>query len=56
MHDSNDYMIGETRVISNPRGYYNIAENKKYEENLVIECDNPTTGTSPLDMMWQEVV
>ena len=56
VHDSNDYMIGETRVISNPRGYYNIAENKEYEENLVIECDTPTTGTSPLDMMWQEVV
>lgn len=56
VHDSNDYMIGETRVISNPRGYYNIAENKEYEENLVVECDTPTTGTSPLDMMWQEVV
>lgn len=35
-HESCDYMIGRTRVICNPRGYY-MDINKKYIPDLVIE-------------------
>jgi Icc-related predicted phosphoesterase len=41
-HDTHDYMIGETRVICNPRGYArpqspNFPENKKFDNNLIFE-------------------
>lgn len=35
MHDSCDYMVGETRVLCNPKGY--AAENPAFEPGLVIE-------------------
>lgn len=38
-HDNNDYMIGNCRVVSNPRGYfqYNKSENKSFiETGLVV--------------------
>lgn len=35
-HASNDYMIGTTRIISNPRGYEG-GTNRKYNPTLVIE-------------------
>jgi len=34
-HDSFDYMVGDTRVISNPRGYGR--ENPQFNPNLIIE-------------------
>ena len=34
MHESFDYTVNETRVICNPRGYFN--ENKLFDNNLVI--------------------
>lgn len=34
-HSSNDYIIGKTRVISNPKGYN--GENKEFNDKLVIE-------------------
>jgi len=37
MHSSNDYMIGETRVINNPRGYYRHEINPNYDNTLTIE-------------------
>jgi len=36
-HGSNDYMIGDTRVVCNPRGYYKHEENKNFNDGLVIE-------------------
>jgi len=41
MHNSSDYMIGDTRIVCNPRGYsqYNNAypENSGFDPNLVLE-------------------
>lgn len=41
VHCSNDYWIGKTRVISNPRGYphagENVFENHSFDSNLVFE-------------------
>lgn len=37
IHKSNDYMIGTARVVSNPRGYMNHAENRNFNPSLVIE-------------------
>ena len=36
-HESFDYMIGDTRVICNPRGYYAYELNSGFSPNLVIE-------------------
>jgi predicted phosphodiesterase len=36
-HESFDYMIGETRVICNPRGYYAHELNPGFSPNLIIE-------------------
>lgn len=39
-HSSSDYMIGETRIISNPMGYpdiYGELENKEFDAQLLIE-------------------
>lgn len=35
MHNCFDYLIGSTRVVCNPRGYFN--ENTYFEENRIIE-------------------
>lgn len=45
-HDSADYMVGNCRVISNPRGYpkwngRNQVENDHYDPALVVEIDSP---------------
>ena len=37
MHDSKDYMIGETRVLCNPFGYVNQAVNPKFDPQLVVD-------------------
>lgn len=37
MHNSSDYMIGETRVVCNPRGYVGRGENPEFKADLVIE-------------------
>lgn len=43
MHDSFDYMLGDTRVVCNPRGYVSGSgramdrENKSFDPNLIIE-------------------
>lgn len=37
MHDSKDYMMGETRVICNPLGYHAVEVNKKFDPDLVVE-------------------
>jgi Icc-related predicted phosphoesterase len=36
-HVSFDYCIGKTRVLCNPRGYFGVEENAKFDPNLVIE-------------------
>jgi predicted phosphohydrolase len=36
MHNSSDYMVGDGRVICNPRGYLDD-ENHKFKENLIFE-------------------
>lgn len=37
-HDSFDYMVGNTKVVCNPRGYGRTSdENKQHSENLILE-------------------
>lgn len=36
-HDTFDYMIGSTRVVCNPRGYYGHEENNSFDMKKVIE-------------------
>ena len=36
-HDSFDYMMGQTRILCNPRGYCTFEENKKFKPDLMIE-------------------
>lgn len=37
MHSSSDYMIGDTRVLCNPRGYHNADINPKFDPRLTVE-------------------
>lgn len=37
IHQSRDYLIGETRVACNPRGYYPFAINPNFDVNLLLE-------------------
>jgi len=37
MHTSLDYMVDETRVVCNPRGYFPNQLNPDYEEDMIIE-------------------
>jgi Icc-related predicted phosphoesterase len=37
MHDPVDYMVGDTRVLANPRGYIPWEENNGFNPNLVFE-------------------
>ena len=37
MHNNSDYMIAETRILCNPRGYLGIEENQDFDECLVVE-------------------
>jgi Icc-related predicted phosphoesterase len=37
MHNNSDYMIGDTRVICNPRGYNPNDLNHYFDPNLVVE-------------------
>jgi predicted phosphodiesterase len=37
IHSSKDYMIGETRVVANPYGYYNYETNPDFDSTKVIE-------------------
>jgi Icc-related predicted phosphoesterase len=36
-HGSKNYMLGDTRVVCNPRGYYNYEENIDFNQELLIE-------------------
>ncbi len=36
-HDSFDYLLDNTRIVCNPRGYKNMEENKKFNPSLIIE-------------------
>jgi len=37
MHSSADYMIGDTRVVLNPRGYYKVEENPDFDPMFTVE-------------------
>lgn len=37
MHNSSDYVIGSTRVICNPRGYFGKELNPDFNPNLIVE-------------------
>jgi Icc-related predicted phosphoesterase len=37
VHNSNDYIIGDTRVVSNPYGYHDYETNDDYNPELVLE-------------------
>lgn len=37
MHSNNDYMIGKTRILANPRGYYGYELNPGFQPQLVVE-------------------
>lgn len=36
-HSSFDYMLGSTRIVCNPRGYYNYEENDEFDSGKVVE-------------------
>ena len=36
IHKTNDYTIGQCRVLSNPRGYYNNGENRKFNREMCV--------------------
>lgn len=38
-HDSFDYMIGDTRVVCNPRGYYPDQVNPDFDPQLILELN-----------------
>ena len=38
IHGNNDYTIGQTRVISNPRGYCGKGANPKFNPELTLSC------------------
>ena len=37
MHDPVDYMVGNTRVLSNPRGYHGHEDTSRFDPNFTIE-------------------
>lgn len=37
MHSNNDYMIGSTRILANPRGYYGYELNPGFNPQLMVE-------------------
>lgn len=37
MHDSKDYVVGNTRVICNPLGYHAVSLNKQFNPDFVVE-------------------
>ena len=37
IHEYNNYMIGETNIVSNPRGYYKHHECEEHDNNFEIE-------------------
>ena len=37
IHTSSDYMVGSTRIVCNPRGYYNYEENPEFDPSKVLE-------------------
>jgi Icc-related predicted phosphoesterase len=37
IHSTNDYTLGKTRVVSNPRGYANYGENHTFDDELILE-------------------
>jgi hypothetical protein len=37
MHDPVDYMIGDTRILSNPRGYLPWEEDNGFDPNFTFE-------------------
>jgi 3',5'-cyclic AMP phosphodiesterase CpdA len=39
MHDSFDYMIGRTRVVCNPRGYFPDQLNRRFDPHFVVEIN-----------------
>lgn len=36
-HDTFDYMIGSTRIVCNPRGYYGYEENPSFDPGILVE-------------------
>jgi len=36
-HNSSDHMMGNTRVICNPYGYFKVEENEEFKYNLIVE-------------------
>jgi hypothetical protein len=40
MHDPVDYMIGDTRIISNPRGYLPFEAGNGFDVNFKFEIES----------------
>ena len=36
-HSTFDYMVGSTRIVCNPRGYYSYEENEEFDPGKIIE-------------------
>ena len=50
VHDNHDYMVGETRLVCNPRGYSRgngLSENAGFIEDLVVEISDWTPRPRP---------
>ncbi len=44
MHDSFDYHVGATRVVTNPRGYIGVKTNRSFDPALVLEIETGATS------------
>ena len=36
-HDAHDYVLNDTRIVCNPRGYFGYERSEDYKSDLVIE-------------------
>ena len=45
MHHTNDYMIGSTRILTNPYGYHQYEQNKNFFDNTYVDFDGELNVT-----------
>ena len=49
MHTSQDYTIGSTRVLANPRGYVPDMMNPGWNPNLIVDIASEDAGSNPVE-------
>ena len=45
MHNNSDYMLGKTRVLCNPRGYFGIEKNRSFDPEFTVEIEDEIIKT-----------